>query len=85
MTASDDAPSWTSFACDGHEFEYLVVETTVRDDRGQPSEPCVLVIVRRSTDRTGPGIVYPKGTVATVKHAREVARRFWEMLVDAGS
>ncbi len=85
MTATrDDAPSWTRFDCDGHEFEYLVVDTTVRHDRGQPSEPCVVVTVRCCGEATGPAIVYPGGTVATVDHAREVARRFWDMLVGTG-
>jgi hypothetical protein len=37
----------------------------------------VLVVVRKPGTETGPGIVYPSGTVITTEHAIEAARLFW--------
>jgi hypothetical protein len=39
------------------------------------------VTVRKPGTETGPAIMYPAGTVATVEHAIEVARRLSEHLV----
>jgi hypothetical protein len=36
-----------------------------------------MVVVRKLGDETGPGMVFPEGTVITTDHAVETARLFW--------
>jgi hypothetical protein len=86
----DVAPTaWTAFERDGRSLEYVAVATKSKTrPQGWPAnkpspapwEPIVLVIVRKPTAKTGPAMVYPEGTVVTVEHAIETARRFWAEL-----
>ena len=78
---------WTPFECDGRRFEYLAGPTRGRmRPPGWPayeastSAPHVMVYVRNPGDETGAAIVFPEGTVITVEHAIETARRFWSTL-----
>jgi hypothetical protein len=76
------------FECDGRAFEYSVVPTKQgtrppgwRAQRSPgPTIPVVLVVVRKPGTEIGPAIVFPAGTVPTVDHAIEVARKFSEQL-----
>jgi hypothetical protein len=77
---------WTTFECDGRTFEYAAMPTKHKTrPRGWPSHkpspgpwvPIVLVVVRKPGPETGPGMVYPDGTVITMQHAIETARLFW--------
>ena len=78
--------AWTAFECDGRSLEYAALATESKTrPKGWPAnkpspapwEPIVLVMVRKPTAKTGPAMVYPEGTVVTVEHAVETARRFW--------
>jgi hypothetical protein len=89
--AEPTAPlDWMPFECGGQTFEYATIPTTVQErparwpaHKPSPSarESGVLVIVRKPGDKTGPGMVYPDGTVITTEHAIETARRFWTNLM----
>jgi hypothetical protein len=77
---------WTTFECDGRTFEYLTMPTKHKTrPAGWPAHkpspgtwvPVVMVVVRKLGDETGPGMVYPEGTVVTTEHAIEAARLFW--------
>jgi hypothetical protein len=80
---------WKTFECDGRTFEWLSVPTRQKTTpRPWPAHkaspgawvPVVCLIVRTPGDVTGPATLYPEGTVTTVEHAVETARRFWDHL-----
>ena len=77
---------WTPFECDGLALEYAAIPARHKNRPARwpahkpspgPSVSIVMVMVRRPGNETGPGIAYPGGTVITIEHAIETARRFW--------
>lgn len=90
---ADQPIPWTPFECDGRAFEYLAIPTKQKTrPPGWPSHkaspgpwvPVVTLMVRKPGDETGPAMVFPDGTVITMEHAVEAARKFWTMFEQVG-
>jgi hypothetical protein len=86
VAPSTDPSQWSPFECDSRAFEFTVIASkdktrpagwpSHKPSRG-PGVPIVLLVVRKPGNETGPGMVYPEGTVITTEHAIETARLFW--------
>jgi hypothetical protein len=87
----EEMVEWTTFECDGRTFEYLVMHGHQKTrPAGWPahkpspgrSRPVVDVVVRNPSTQFSVATVYPADTIATVEHAIETARRFWDQLAE---